>query len=347
MLVSQSRPIRTALACVLVLGATCGYAPVQPDDRVLEMERVWQYITVFSLYHDRAPDHAYALALDNPSQLVGLLDDTLHSPFDSVRNIASYDLACDAETRFAQNAAFHEQGKTVRYARLTDSTAYIAIDLFRSGTADELLALESSIESARNIILDLRNNPGGNLDACTASVELFLPRGARYMTTRYRRNMLEDGDSGTVTATWEAKRGNPAWENKRLAILINRNTASAAEIMASALRSGLDQRATLIGDTTYGKAIGQYVFCFSATSKAQLTLTGFRFYALSSPDYHERGIAPDRVDTSQTIRYNALIFLEPGVNQPDIFDRVVWRTLAKEAPGGCNAYVPTGGTLLF
>ena len=94
-------------------------------------------------------------------------------------------------------------------------------------------------------MLDLRNNPGGLLDEAVGSASIFV--GGRKLLT------IE----GEHEATHELRAADATVSPVRLALLVNRYTASAAEVVAAALRD--NERASLVGERTYGKALVQSI----------------------------------------------------------------------------------------
>jgi hypothetical protein len=311
--------------CILPLVFTCGYS-VDPQQRdVLEIERVWQYMKAYSLYSAQAPSREQALATGTPVALVESIPDTLHNPYSHKSDrYGTYSYGCGGSGKQAADKSAqkewldsYQQAGTVVYFQLTPVTAYLRIDSFSVATADSLHRFGPVLAAVPNIIIDLLMNPGGSLDACTASVELFLPAGTHYLNTTYRKDPGYTGDTGLVSMEpWIASRTGDGFEGKRIIFLASRNSASASEILISALRNTLDN-CRVIGDTTYGKAIGQYSFCFWRTSDARLTLTGFRFFPVSGTayDYHEKGIIPDALlaDTNWWMHVAAAgEALEPG-----------------------------------
>jgi hypothetical protein len=282
----------------------CGYPPDPSERDLLELERVWQYMRAYSLYSTRVPSLESALKYGDPATLLSILPDTLYiHGYDTTVHIAYYDPFCpDLGKRQAlQSGAGGGTGLvragSVAFRMLTDSIAYVRIDSFTVTTDDSLRRFNSMADGVPRVIVDLLNNPGGNLDACTACVELFLPAGTPYLNVTYRKDPQALGDTGTVQSeTWSARRTGDAWEGKTVAILVDNGTASAAEILTVALRDGLGAgNVSVHGRPTFGKAIGQYSFCLWRSSGAQIVLTGFRFYPVSGSafDYHEKGIQPD------------------------------------------------------
>lgn len=143
---------------------------------------------------------------------------------------------------------------------LTGKIAYISFSIFSSDSAsliqtqlDQLLP-----QQPQALILDLRGNPGGYLDAATAVADLFLPEG-RIVTEK-----LADG----AIRRFDAKTGQ-AGERIPLVVLIDGNSASASEVVAGALRER--GRAVLIGEHSYGKGSIQTQHRLSDGSQMRVT----------------------------------------------------------------------------
>jgi len=162
------------------------------------------------------------------------------------------------------------------YARITEFSETTPQDL------DAAIArLKQSIPGAlQGLVLDLRNNPGGVLEAGVAVADAFLDRGVivtadgRTPDARFRM----DATAGDVLG------GAP------LVVLVNGGTASAAEIVAGALKD--HGRAEIIGHRTYGKGTVQTVM---PLSRGALKLTTSRYFTPSGASIHEKGILPDLV----------------------------------------------------
>ena len=176
--------------------------------------------------------------------------------------------------------------KSVRAEFLDSGEAYIRISQFTESTAadlqDALLELERrASRPLPGLVLDLRNNPGGVLDAAVAVADIFLDGGlivsadGRMADARFR-----------IEATpGDALRGAP------LSVLVNAGSASAAEIVAGALKD--HRRATIVGQPTYGKGSVQTIMPLSAGRAIKLTTS--RYYTPSGMSIHARGVAPDLV----------------------------------------------------
>lgn len=135
---------------------------------------------------------------------------------------------------------------------------YIKITDFNSPTSFELSQALQELQKnpIKGFIVDLRDNPGGLLSAAVEVASFFIDRGVI---------LTEETRSGSQTYT---SRGNqlPNWP---IAILINRNTASAAEILSGALRD--QSMGILIGEKTFGKGVVQTLHQFSDGSAMKLT----------------------------------------------------------------------------
>jgi carboxyl-terminal processing protease len=103
-------------------------------------------------------------------------------------------------------------------------------------------------EGARSFVLDLRGNPGGSVEESVAISSLFLPSDEPVVTLRYRGQPPDVSRSA----------GTPVLADAPLVVLIDGNTASAAEIVAGALQD--HDRALVVGTTSYGKGVAQSVF---------------------------------------------------------------------------------------
>jgi carboxyl-terminal processing protease len=128
-------------------------------------------------------------------------------------------------------------------------------------------------------VLDLRNNPGGVLDAAVEVSDAFLERGVI---------VSAEGRSRESRFRMEAGAGDLAL-GVPIAVLINEGSASASEIVAGALRD--NGRAKLLGRRSFGKGSVQTVM--PVGDGQALKLTTSRYYTPSGASIHERGLEPD------------------------------------------------------
>ncbi len=156
---------------------------------------------------------------------------------------------------------------------------YLRLDQFNANAVTEL---SSSIKAmqAQGVgayILDLRNNPGGLLQAGIEIARLWLDKGTIVYTVN-RQGIL-----GSFLANGTAVTCAP------LVVLVNEGTASAGEILAGALQD--NHRAQLVGETTYGKGLIQSLFELSDGSGLAITVA--RYQTPNHRDIHRQGIHPD------------------------------------------------------
>ena len=149
---------------------------------------------------------------------------------------------------------------------LTDKLGYIKINRFSETTYQEfhesLLHLRSL--GAKEITIDLRDNPGGYLSEAVNIVDEFLKDGNLILFTKNK--------SGSIEKTFANKKG--SYEDKPLYILINENSASASEIVAGAFQD--NDRGTIIGRRSYGKGLVQREMALGDGSAVRLTIA--RYY---------------------------------------------------------------------
>ncbi len=196
---------------------------------------------------------------------------------------------------------------SVRGARMLDaSTGYIQIREFSDHTGeqfDDALngLLKKGIDS---LVIDLRNNPGGLLDAAVEVAEPFFKKDELIVYTQGRRaedreNYLSETDGAPLTLP--------------VAVLINGDTASAAEIVAGALKDA--GRAVIVGERSYGKGSVQSIF--KLKNGEGLRLTTAHYFTPSGVMIHGRGVSPhvEVVVSAEDDRK-----LQSQASRPDIAD---------------------------
>lgn len=171
------------------------------------------------------------------------------------------------------------ESPTVEFAMLEEDMAYIQVTEFDDVTVNQFAnALDSARASgARGIILDLRGNPGGNLDAVVEMCGMILPEGMIvYTEDKY-------GHKEEYTCDGKHELELP------MTVLVDMNSASAAEIMAGAIKDyGIG---TLVGTTTFGKGIVQQIMSFRDGSAIKITISAY--YTPKGNNIHGIGIVPD------------------------------------------------------
>jgi carboxyl-terminal processing protease len=161
------------------------------------------------------------------------------------------------------------------------SFGYIRLSQFNANATAELAHTLARLEKqgADAYILDLRNNPGGLLQAGIEIARLWLEEGTIVYTVN------RQGIQGSFEAF------GPPLTRDPLVVLVNQGTASASEILAGALQD--NGRARLVGETTFGKGLIQSLFDLSDGSG--LVVTVAKYETPRHRDINKLGITPDRV----------------------------------------------------
>jgi carboxyl-terminal processing protease len=165
-----------------------------------------------------------------------------------------------------------ENGQKIGYLRLSQFSAKAAQEL-----ADSTKKLQQ--QGATSYILDLRNNPGGLVQAGVEIARQWLDEGAIVYTVDRKGAIDEIDANGTAITT------------APLVVLVNEGTASASEILAGALHD--NGRATLIGMKTFGKGLIQSLF--DLPNGSGLAITVAKYETPNHHDIHKLGITPDRI----------------------------------------------------
>lgn len=171
------------------------------------------------------------------------------------------------------------EAPTVTYEMLNDGIAYIEIAQFEEVTGDqfkEKLA-KAREDGMKSLILDLRGNPGGTLQSVVEVSRMLLPEGLIVY--------MEDKKGKRVEYKCDGKNQ----LDVPLVVLVNENSASAAEILAGAIKDY--EIGTLVGTTTFGKGIVQKVFGITDGSGMKLTIS--HYYTPKGNDIHKVGVAPN------------------------------------------------------
>lgn len=167
-------------------------------------------------------------------------------------------------------------------ARLIDSAnqiGYISLNQFSSRSDEEMKESMNDLldnKKIRGLILDLRNNGGGDFDVSIAIAGIFLDGN----------KVVSAADAQGNEKVYHASKGKV---DIPLVVLVNEDSASASEVLAAALRD--NQRAVLVGQKTFGKGLVQTVF--QLRNGGALKLTTQKYYTPGGIDINEVGITPD------------------------------------------------------
>jgi carboxyl-terminal processing protease len=168
---------------------------------------------------------------------------------------------------------------------LGDGVGYLRITQFNEPAVEDFTKALASLEkeAITDLIIDLRDNPGGLLESAVGVVEQVLPRGKEIVTVR--------GRDGAETQRYDAGPCARRCTDVPIAVLVNGGSASASEIMAGALKA--HKRAVLVGEKTYGKASVQNVIKLALRPDCAVRLTTGYYYTPAGKMIHGTGIAPD------------------------------------------------------
>jgi carboxyl-terminal processing protease len=165
---------------------------------------------------------------------------------------------------------------------------YVRILNFQRNTVEDVDEVLSAMPGLKGLVLDLRGNPGGLLDAAWELSTRFLKRGDVVVSTKGRipsENHVFDVP------------GNGPYRDIPLVVLVDERSASASEIVSGAIRD--NHRGIVIGERTYGKFSVQNLIPLSRSSGAKLKITTAGYYLPSGvsfhrgPDQDEWGVGPD------------------------------------------------------
>ena len=174
----------------------------------------------------------------------------------------SFDLVRDEIPRYSVDLAF----------LLKPGVGYIHVTNFMETTSrevgDALVQFQAGNGNLHGLVLDLRNNPGGLLNEAVSMSDKFLKEGQIVVSQRGR---------AFPDQVYRAAHGEEGTDKYPIVVLVNRNTASAAEIVSGALQD--HDRALIVGETTFGKGLVQTVYNLSENTG--LALTTYHYYTPS------------------------------------------------------------------
>lgn len=190
--------------------------------------------------------------------------------------------------------------QSVTYKMFGDGMGYVRVSEFIQSTEPDFKAAVEDLKGRqmKGLIIDLRNNPGGYAQTVIAMTDYLLPEGViAYLEDSHGKRQYYHSDASCL--------------DMPMAVLINQGTASASELLAGSLKAhGL---ATVIGEKSYGKAVGQSVYPLSGTTA--LYLTNARYFTPNGECIDKVGITPDiEVSLSEELM-GKIGILEPAEDQ--------------------------------
>lgn len=203
------------------------------------------------------------------------------------------------------------------YGMLNDKTGYIRLTQFIQGSGNEVkkALLELEKNKPESLVLDLRGNPGGLLNEAVDIVNFFVPKGVEIVSTKGK--VTQNNRDYTATSS-------PIDTTIRIAVLVNRGSASASEIVSGAIQD-LD-RGLIVGTRTFGKGLVQTTRDLSYNTKLKVTIAKYYIPSgrcIQALDYTHRnpdgsvGHVPDSLITEFTTRIGRKVYDGGGI-APDI-----------------------------
>ncbi len=255
---------------------------------------------------------------DGPSALAGVLpgDQVIYVEDSLVTGVAEREIDPASLMRGAEGSAvtvrIHRPGRsglldfTLNRApipvysvdaayKIAEQTTYVKINRFSQNTYSEFMtALETHLENenARNLIIDLRGNPGGYLQEATKLLsELFVERGELLVYTEGRHSSRQPYKSS----------GRARYNIQKVAILVDGGSASASEIVAGAVQD--HDRGIVVGRRTFGKGLVQEQYPLSDGSALRLTVA--RYYTPSERSIQRNYVGDDDYRGDLNRRYES------------------------------------------
>lgn len=260
-------------------------------------DEIWLLVREHFLYRDRLKTWSnWRNRYDGKLASREAAEKAIHSMVDSLGD--EYTFYRDEPATY-ERKCLKEKTRVVTYKMLPNAIGYLNISTFNSDhCVPETKEALSELKDAHGIILDLRENWGGSINAafdvfaCFANSGKFVTMKGTDDDVNYLEEMVLEEETSLTTTDGEEVR--TAREKnligmKPLVVLVNENTKSAAEMLAGALRD--NGRATIVGSKTFGKGIVQRVWEFP--NNTSIKISSARFYLPSGSYIHHVGINPD------------------------------------------------------
>jgi len=181
---------------------------------------------------------------------------------------------------------------------IEENVGYIQLKLFDEDISYDFASHVNNLiaEGAKGIVLDLRNNPGGDYEQVVRIADMIIPEGLIVYT--------EDRNGKR-----EEKRSDANELNMPITVLINEYSASASEILSAAIKEY--EKGTLVGKTTFGKGLVQSIIRLEGGAGLKYTVS--KYYTPSGVCIHGIGVTPDiEVENDQQYRYFSIEDIPEG-----------------------------------
>jgi carboxyl-terminal processing protease len=161
------------------------------------------------------------------------------------------------------------------------SIAYLALNQFTTELPDEVFDILDKLgkQNYQGLIIDLRDNPGGDLNSVVTIAQYFVPKGPIvHIDYKHGKDRVWASDGSVYLKV-------------PIVVLVNQDSASASEILAGAIKDS--GSGTLVGTTTYGKGVVQQLYPFPDGAALKLTIA--RYLTPKKHDINKKGVKPDIV----------------------------------------------------
>lgn len=173
------------------------------------------------------------------------------------------------------------ESHTVDYSVKEDNIGYIRVSSFEDVTTHQFKDALTDLnkKKVKGIVIDLRDNPGGNLNVVVDMLDMFLPKNSLIVYT--------EDKNGHRSSTYNAKNGVSV--NLPVTVLVNENSASASEIFAGVIKDY--KLGKVVGNKTFGKGIVQTISRLADGSAIKFTIA--KYFTPSGNYIQDKGIKPD------------------------------------------------------
>ena len=203
----------------------------------------------------------------------------------------------------------------VKYETLGNNIFYVKITTFTENTYEEFLnAMRNAPKDISAMILDLRYNPGGEIEQCIMIADLFLPQDKTIVSVKGRnkafftvdKNNFEKFDNINFKPSnikiinndneiiFKSTKNSIIANNISLVVLVNAGSASASEILTAALQQ--NQRAIIVGEKTFGKGSVQSIIPLDNGKDGAIKMTIAKYYTPNGTSINDIGILPDIIE---------------------------------------------------
>jgi carboxyl-terminal processing protease len=292
----------TVLLCCTTINADVSVkqppAAAQQNAAQQYYHNAWELVEQNFLYRDRLTnwntwEHKFDGTLTNHADAEKAVRQMLASLNDP------YTFLKDASATKAQQKRDDSTG-VVTWKKLPDNIGYVKITTFSSNhTGPEFKAALTALQGVDGYILDLRENLGGYINQSLAVFSMLVDQGV-YTTLKgqYQGKAFEEVYWATATEIFD-KENNSVTRSARLApnltgkkplaVLVNKNSASASEMLTGALRD--HARADIVGVKTYGKGVAQRTWNLDGGTSLQITFA--QYFLPRGDNIHGKGITPN------------------------------------------------------